>query len=158
MNLTPLLDFIGQLESGGNYNARFNDPHAQTDLSNFSLNQIHALQVAHGKRTGSSAFGKYQLIRKTLLGLRTRLNLSGTDRFTPELQDRLATSLLVARGLKRWQAGTLSDEDFMDNLSKEWASLPYRNGRSYYAGDGLNHSGATRGEFKSVLQAVKRGT
>lgn len=157
MTEQPLLDFIGQLESGGNYNAVYGNARAQRDLSVYSLDQIHALQLSHGKRTGSSAFGKYQFIRKTLLGLRTRLKLSGTDRFTPELQDRMALSLLIARGLRKWQSGAMTDESFMDSLSKEWASLPYCNGRSYYDGDGLNHALATRTQFKAVLQAVRNG-
>lgn len=155
MTERALLDFIGQLEAGGNYNAVFGNARASQDLSSCTLDQIQALQLAHAKRTGSSAFGKYQLLRKTLLGLRTRLNLSGDARFTPELQDRLAQSLLVARGLRKWQAGAMTDDAFMDSLAKEWASLPYRTGRSYYDGDGLNHALATRAEFKQVLEAVR---
>jgi muramidase (phage lysozyme) len=150
-----LLDFIAGLESGGNYNAVYGNARATRDLSAFTLDQINALQLAHGKRYGSSAFGRYQFIRKTLLGLRTRLGLSGADRFTPELQDRLALSLLVARGLRRWQRGEMSDERFMDALSREWASLPYRTGRSYYAGDGLNHALATREQVRAVLREMR---
>ncbi len=148
----PLLDFIGELESGGNYNAVFGNARASRELAHFSLDQIHDLQLAHGKRTGSSAFGKYQFIRKTLLGLRTRLKLTGRENFTPELQDRMARALLIARGLNRWKAGTLSDDAFMDSLSKEWASLPYRTGRSYYDGDGLNHALASRAVLREVLR------
>lgn len=150
-----LLDFIGQLESGNNYNAIFGMATSQRELSKFTLDHIQTLQLNHAKKTGSSAFGKYQILRKTLLGLRTKLGLSPDAYFTPELQDRLALSLLATRGLARWKAGTLSDEGFMDNLSKEWASLPYRTGRSYYDGDGLNHSLASRAEFKRALVNAK---
>lgn len=150
-----LLDFIARLESGDNYNAVYGNARATRDLSAFTLDQIAAMQMTHGKRYGSSAFGRYQLIRKTLLGLRTRLGLSGSDRFTPELQDRMALSLLIARGLRRWQRGERNDEAFMDALSKEWASLPYRNGRSYYAGDGLNHALATRDQVRAVLRKMR---
>lgn len=157
MNIKPLLDFIGKLEAGGNYNAVYGNAPASRDLSQFTLKQIHDIQLAHGKKTGSSAFGKYQFIRKTLLGLRTRVGLSGNEKFTPDLQDRLARSLLIARGLNRWERGEMSADAFMDSLSKEWASLPYRTGRSYYDGDGMNHALASRKEFREVLQAVRRG-
>ena len=156
MTERALLDFIGDLESGGNHNAVYGNPDAQCSLSRYSLNDIQRLQLEHGKRTGSSAFGKYQLIRKTLLGLRTRLKLSGNDPFTPELQDRLALSLMVARGLRKWQAGAMTDDAFMDALAKEWASLPYHNGRSYYDGDGLNHALASRDEFRHALRAARQ--
>ncbi|MGQ9815174.1 MAG: hypothetical protein ACUVR3_08495 [Candidatus Roseilinea sp.] len=150
-----LLNFIGLLESGGNYNAVYGNAEASRDLSRFTLDQIHNMQLEHSKITGSSAFGKYQFTRRTLLGLRTRLGLKGSELFTPELQDRMARSLLVARGFNRWKAGQMTDDAFMDSLAKEWASLPYRTGRSYYDGDGLNRALATREEFREVLKAMR---
>lgn len=155
MNIKPLLDFIASLESNSNYNAVFGNANSTQELSDYTLTEVHDAQLAHGKLTGSSAFGRYQIIRKTLLGLRTRLGLLRSEKFTHELQDRLAQSLLIARGLRRWQRGEISDDAFMDALSKEWASLPYRNGRSYYDGDGLNHALATRSEFRHVLETLR---
>lgn len=155
MNVRPLLDFIADLESNGNYNAVYGNTRATRDLSQYNLNMIDLQQLEHGKRTGSSAFGRYQFIRKTLIGLRNRLGVSGLEKFTDDLQDRLAIALLESRGLRKWANGGMTDDQFMDSLSKEWASLPYRNGKSYYDGDGMNHSLATRGQFKAVLRKVK---
>jgi peptidoglycan hydrolase-like protein with peptidoglycan-binding domain len=155
MNVKPLLDLIGKIEANGNYNAKFSAPNASEDLSQYTVQQIQEKQYAWGKRTGSSAFGKYQFLRKTLKGLMYGLDLSSDLMFTPELQDKLAEQLLVRRGLHSWENGNISTDAFMDSLSKEWASLPYNNGRSYYDGDGLNHSLVSRDEVRKVLNQIK---
>jgi hypothetical protein len=155
MNVKPLLDLIGKIEANGNYNAKFSAANASEDLSQYTVQQIQEKQYAWGKRTGSSAFGKYQFLRKTLRGLMDELDLSFYLRFTPELQDTLAEQLLVRRGLHRWEKGNISTDAFMDSLSKEWASLPYHNNRSYYDGDGLNHSLISRDEVRKVLNQIK---
>lgn len=155
MNTKPLLDLIGEIEAHGNYNAKFSQVNATEDLSQFTVSEIQRKQYRWGRSTGSSAFGKYQFIRKTLGSLLDDLNIPDSAKFTPELQDRMAEELLERRGLSKWAAGRMSDERFMDALSKEWASLPYHTGRSYYAGDGLNKSLTSRGQVRAVLQQVK---
>ena len=155
MNTKPLLDLIGKIEAHGNYNAKFSQVDATEDLSQFTVNEVLRKQYRWGRSTGSSAFGKYQFIRKTLASLLDDLDIPGDTYFTPELQDQLAEELLERRGLSKWAAGRMSDERFMDSLSKEWASLPYHTGRSYYAGDGLNKSLTSRGQVRAVLQQVK---
>jgi|GEM_PF-3295068 len=53
--------------------------------------EIVDAQAKWSKRFGSSAAGGYQFMRKTLQDLsRQILSISGTDRFTPDLLDRLA--------------------------------------------------------------------
>jgi hypothetical protein len=59
--------------------------------------------------------------------------------------------LLKRRGLERYQAGKLSKDQFADNLSKEWASLPYNTGQSYYAGVGSNKSSGSRNDFMTAF-------
>lgn len=158
MNLQLLLDFIGKLESNGNYNAVWGNAHSIVDLSKYTLSQLEKKQRLWGRR-GSSATGKYQFMRKTLLLLRVRMLLSGDLYFTPELQEKLAMQLLKRRGLNRWlRKGVIDDDRFMDSLSKEWASLPYHTGRSYYDGDGLNHALASREEFRAILGATRNST
>jgi len=155
MNTKPLLDLIGQIEANGNYNAKFSQANATDDLSQYTVREIQYKQYRWGRSTGSSAFGKYQFIRKTLGSLLDDLDIDDDTLFTPELQDQLAEELLERRGLSKWAAGRMSDERFMDSLSKEWASLPYHTGRSYYAGDGLNKSLTSRNQVRAVLQKVK---
>lgn len=155
--LQPLLDLIGRVESRGNYNAKFSKSKSTEDLSKYTLDQIHDMQRRWGRLTGSSAFGKYQIIRKTLLGLRDQMDLPGSKKFTPELQDQMAEQLLINRGLMRFLAGRMSTKSFADAISKEWASLPYRTGRSYYAGDSIgNKSLVSRNEVFAALEEVRR--
>jgi hypothetical protein len=106
-------------------------------------------------RTGYSAAGRYQIIRSTLQSL-IDSDWKLTDLFDAETQDLLALSLLRRRGWDRWIAGRLSDAQFADALSMEWASLPFRTGRSYYAGDlHGNRSLVARAEVLAVLQRIK---
>lgn len=137
-----LLDLIGKHEARGNYNAVYGNARATRDLSQLTVNQILAQQVVARRRgAASTAIGKYQFIYKTLRGLKSELGLKGTERFTPQLQDRLAIALLKRRGLDGFLSGRVSKRSFALGLSQEWASLPNPNtGRSFYAGDGLNAS------------------
>ena len=52
----------------------------------------------------------------------------------------IAIALLKARGLNRFLSGTITAEQFGDNISYEWASLPVmtgpRAGQGRYSGQG----------------------
>lgn len=146
-------NFIGELEAGGNYNAVSGKANSTVDLSQFSLNQILAMQVgAKARGQLSSAVGKYQFIRKTLRGLKAELGLSGSEKFTPELQDHLFHARLIRRGYNEWKAGRLSERQFALRLSQEWAALPNpRTGRSYYVGDGVNKARARPRDVYAAL-------
>jgi muramidase (phage lysozyme) len=148
-----ILDFVAGPESRGNYNAVYGNARATEDLGQFTLDQILARQQA-ARRAGaeSTAIGRYQFIFKTLSGLKARLGLDGTERFTPELQDRLAFQLLRDRGFDRWRSGQMPTETFANELAKEWAGLPnLRTGRSHYDGDGLNASGVSPRQVLAAL-------
>jgi hypothetical protein len=99
----------------------------------------------------STAVGKYQIIRKTLQGLVAQGYAKPEDKFSAGIQDRLAIGLLKNRGLEKYQAGKMSKDQFADNLSKEWASLPYNTGQSYYAGVGSNKSSGSRNDFMTAF-------
>ncbi|WP_353641962.1 phage tail tape measure protein [Mesorhizobium sp. WSM2239] len=72
------------------------------NLVGMTLDEIDALQssmLQHPDNTfNSSALGRYQIVQKTLRGLRNEMGLSGSETFSPELQDRLAQQLLRRRG------------------------------------------------------------
>ncbi|MDG4856430.1 M15 family metallopeptidase [Mesorhizobium sp. WSM4982] len=137
-----LIGLILQHEAAGNWNAVFGNAHNKVDLGQYSLNQILAMQVAARARGAkSTAIGGPQFIYKTLRGLKEDMGLSGSEKFTPQLQTEMAMVLLRRRGWDQYKAGGLSKQAFALNLSQEWASLPDpRTGRSYYDGDGLNAS------------------
>jgi muramidase (phage lysozyme) len=133
-----LLDEISKAEGTRGYNDAFAHQHPGVDLSKMTINQVEALQRT---QRGSPAIGRYQFMTATLESLKKDLNLSGNEMFTPDMQERLARSLLQRRGYDQWKAGKLSDKDFMHNLSKEWAGLTDPNtGRGYYPNQTTGHS------------------
>lgn len=93
--------------------------------------------------TTSGAAGAYQIIKPTLVQLKKDLGLSGSEKFTAALQDRMADKLLQKRGVDQFLAGKLTATAFGNNLSREWASFPVltpttrgkvklKRGQSYY--------------------------
>lgn len=153
-----LLDFVAGPESNGNYNAYYSHANSQTDLSHMTLNQV--LQFQHDlvsvDKLPSSATGRYQFMPDTLKSLMQENHLTGNEKFTPEMQDSLALSLLKRRGLESWQQGKITDGQFANNLAYEWASLPNVNtGMSQYHGDGLNKSLVTPGQVMNRLTEAK---
>lgn len=148
-----VLDLIGVHEAAGNYNAVYGKARSKHDLSQYTLDQILARQAAARRRgVASTAIGKYQFIWRTLRGLKAELGLTGKERFTPKLQDQLGMALLKRRGWDAYVSGRMSKRQFALRLSQEWASLPNPNtGRSFYAGDGLNASSASRAQVYRAL-------
>ncbi len=137
-----ILNLIGRAEGGqdavSGYEESFGDGAftGKTTFTDKTLNQIDSIQTGMladpANTLNSSALGKFQIVRTTLRSLRDELGLTGEEKFSPELQDKLAVTLLERRGLSQWQEGKISDNEFVDNLSKEWASLPTSQGQSYY--------------------------
>jgi muramidase (phage lysozyme) len=112
----------------------------------------------------TTAIGAYQIVdqpnARTLSGLKRSMNLTGSELFTPELQDRMAVQLMRGRGLDKFLAGKKSPESFANQIAREWASLPVlrqdsRRGRvvsvgqSYYSGDGINRAFRGNKEFEA---------
>lgn len=86
-------------------------------LSTLKLSAIDSLQSGMLQQSrnialygGSSALGRYQIVRTTLRGLRRELKLADHMIFDARLQDRLALALARRRGAS-------------PALGKEWASL-----------------------------------
>lgn len=160
-----ILDMISEKESGGNYNAvigHTNGYHGK-DLSTMTIKEIYSLMdevlYKHTPRMPSTAMGRYQIIRKTLKNLVEILKLNiNKDKFTPEIQDKMAVKLLVVRNYQKWWVGKLTNIDFAHHLSKEWASLPdpYNGGRSYYDGIAGNHAGMPLKHVYDTLDKAKQ--
>jgi hypothetical protein len=152
-----LLDFIGIKESRGNYNILVGGK-TEPNLTNMTIAEVLEYQSGMLRRGHeSTAVGKYQIIKATLQDLIKKGYASPSDKFSPEVQDRLAVGLLKRRGLDQYLGGKIDKEQFADNLSKEWASLPYKTGASFYAGVGSNKSAGTRDAFVSVVASVNPG-
>lgn len=169
VNTTNLLDFIAKPESGGDYNIVYggipvrNRP--SKPLTQMTIDEVIEWQRwVVGQGSPSSAAGKYQIIRPTLVGLWKEAGLKKSDIFSEANQDRMAVTLLNRRGLQDYLKGKTSKVKFGDNLAKEWASLPAMikdrkgrpaRGQSYYAGDGLNRSHVTGDEVLAAIDTLK---
>lgn len=159
-----LLDYIGNIEAPKGYGTVYNNKQGKLEkpLTQWTVNEIIGANPSFYRRHGSSAAGRYQIMQKTLMGLRNKFPEIGTMRYTPELQDALGAELLRQRGWQDFVTGKSSLDAFALALAQEWASLPVlrdmqganrrvRAGESYYAGDTLNKSLTTPAEFRRAL-------
>ncbi|MBK1718619.1 conjugal transfer protein TraG N-terminal domain-containing protein [Thiocystis violacea] len=158
--LGRVLDLISAPEAHGNYNAWYGhaDQH-RVDLSTMTVREIRSFQgqlLAQGN--GGSAIGRYQIIPDTFDDLIARLHLSGDERFTPALQDRLALTLARDAGINGWIEGRIDDHAFAFNLSKIWAGLPKdASNASYHAGVGQNAAHIDHGVVVATLAGIRGG-
>lgn len=141
---SEILDVIGRAEGtdkGDGYNetlgfGKFTN--GDVKLTSMTLDEVQDLQADMLKHPdnefNSSAVGRYQIVGTTLKGLMKSLGLKGSDKFDEDTQDRLALALLEGRGLSKVKEGKMSKAKFIDNLSKEWASLPNTSGSGTYEG------------------------
>ena len=83
---------------------------------------------------GSVASGAYQFMPHTLKELIKRKVLKPSDVMTPDTQDRAAWALAKNRGitLKEQKKEGLS-RNVMNKIAPEWASIPTKEGKSYYS-------------------------
>lgn len=137
---SQMLELIGQHESAGDYNRVYGRGVKRIDLTNMTVDEVIAWQKHYTSVEGSasSAAGKYQIIRKTLTGLKEDMGLTGNELFDEKMQDKMAMRLLDQRGYDAVLEGRISEGQFVNNVSKEWASLKGMSGRGAYDGDGLN--------------------
>jgi muramidase (phage lysozyme) len=138
----PILDLIGYSE--GTDRARgYNETLSygaftggDVNLVNMTLREVEALQTKMLKhpnnKWNSSAAGRYQIVRTTLRKIRKALNLSLDTKFNADTQDQMARYLLYYRGIDDYIAGKISKQTLLNNLAREWASIPTTKGTGYY--------------------------
>lgn len=167
-NASAILALIRRAEAPQGYNSvyygsKIQPPRPITTMTVAEVIDYQKRSVAAG--SASSAVGGYQFIKKTLSGLVGSAVQSG-EIFGAAAQDRAAMALLRRRGFDRWAAGSLSDAQFAQNLSQEWAGLPAftrdkrgrtATGQSYYAGDGLNAATVSQAQVLAALGASGSG-
>lgn len=156
------LDFIGSKEAPKGYDQQYGGAKVQPSkpLTDMTVKEVRAHQremLAGG--SASTAVGKYQVIGDTLQMLIDNGVISPRDKFDEATQDKIAIGLMRIRGLDKWMAGEMTDEQFANELAKEWASLPVVSGKgkgkSFYAGDGLNRSFGSPEDVIAALQTMK---
>lgn len=144
----PLLDLIAGKESGGNYEAMY---------PSTVLKGATKMTIAEVARRATGAVGKYQQLPEYLVSRAKAAGLNpDKDLYSPENQDLIITKVNIEgnRGGRRWLKGEISDEQFMQGLSQEFASLPNAQGRFHYPGQ---RSSMTAEKVKSALSKVKKG-
>lgn len=169
-----LLSAIGIGESGGSYTAVNGVRGGVSQLTSMTIPQVIAYAKQVGAGSGSGAVGKYQFIPGTLSGIFKKSGLPDTTIFSPDVQDYLIVETIKGRGLDSWKGGGLTDDKFMLNLAKEFASIPVpyatsrpasnqwpaRNlskGQSYYEGVSGNRATHDPDDFIQKLADIRTG-
>ena len=143
----PLLDLIAGKESGGNYEAMYPST-TMPGMTKMTITQVI--------NKASGAVGKYQQLPRFLAERARRAGLDpDKDLFSPANQDKIILDVNI-KGNRQggdWLAGKITDEQFMQGLSQEFASLPNAQGKFHYP----NQSSAmTPGKVMDALRRVKR--
>jgi hypothetical protein len=143
----PLLDLISGKESGGNYEAMY---------PSTTLKGATKMTIAEVARRATGAVGKYQQLPQYLVGRAKAAGLNpDKDLYSPENQEKIIINVNIkGRGGEKWLKGEISDEQFMQGLSQEFASLPNASGRFHYRGQS---SSMTPQKVKAALSQVKKG-
>jgi hypothetical protein len=123
---------------------KFDDPNnPPKPLTAMTFTEVYAYQKTLIKNSkgklknvdpslGSSAVGRWQIIGPTLKRLTKKLGLQDSDKFTKNVQDQMFKILLDEAGQAKFKAGVITGDQFQDNLSKIWASVPNSKGVSTY--------------------------
>lgn len=151
-------EMIAGVESEGNYNILVGG--RTGPLTGMTLAQIHEMQLRMeqpGAGYASSAVGRYQFVRTTLLGVAKQLGLDPSTAFDERVQDALADRLIKNCGFDQYITGKISKERFMYNLSTQWAALPKdATSASYWGGVGVNRAMA-RITWEKALASFQLG-
>jgi len=101
------------------------------------------------------AVGRYQIIGITLKGLVAARCISGSQLFTEKVQNDAFICLIKKNRPAVWRYISTGQGivPAANAMSREWASMPYSHGRSYYGGADKAH--ATRAELFDALEAVR---
>ncbi|WP_225535452.1 hypothetical protein, partial [Acinetobacter towneri] len=153
----------------------------QTDLSKMTINQILARnKLKPGDKNRMNAVGKYQVIASTMKQAMKAMGLSGNEKFTPELQEKIFREFLIPKrkGLNDYlKGGKTSLGRAQYEAAMEWASIPVPKGFKTQSGrisDGTvtyydtnkgnrakkGHGGKIRAELQNIrsANAVKKET
>jgi len=105
------------------------------------------------------AIGRYQHMPGYFKERVIAAGFKGSDRFTPEVQDRTTLHFLyTSHSYRQWRNGQISDEAFGNKLSATWRGLPHSSGGTYpdeHAGRNKAHM--SRPAFMTRLAQIRAG-
>ena len=151
-----VLNFVAAPESRGYYDMMFGGQR-RPEILTMTIAKANRFQEAWGKRAGSSAMGRYQIMHFNTIDYARKAGLNpNKDLFSEENQDKMGIVFLQEKGLDQWLNGKLSDKQFLEGLSRVWAGLPSpsKGGNSYYGGVGLNRH-QTQVSMNTALNALQ---
>lgn len=128
------------------------------EMTNMTIRDVVELQKEKlGDGRESAAVGSYQFLYPEVAAQRAGLSLD--DKFTPENQLKMFVGTLINKpgreNVSAFLQGTGNDiETAIDELSQEFASIEYRDGRSYYD-DGVNKASISRNQVRAALLSAR---
>ena len=164
---TSVSELISRGESGGSYDIYNTGEAGATGtplkLSEMSVGEVMDLQ----DKKKVFAAGKYQVIPETLKEAVSKLSINKSDKFSPELQERIFTEYLIGskpgRGAisKYLNSPTVPDEKTkhaaLKQLSQEFAAVADPDtGKSFYAGKGNNAASISSVEMLAALESDRQ--
>ena len=114
------------------------------ELSDYQIKLINATKgKVPGTELGTSAVGKYQILKNSLFGSGTpekpmedswaeKLELTPDTVFTPEIQEEIARLALKETGYDSFAVGKKEEEDFHNSIANIWASITKVSGEDKY--------------------------
>jgi hypothetical protein len=158
---------IGRGEGGyGSYNmGRAGDANGRSiDFSQMTVNEVQRRQdLPQGDPNRLFAVGKYQVIPGTMDEAVRGMGITGEERMTPELQERMFSEYLIAEKrpqIKDYITGVTNGEEGLRNAqlatAREWASVADpATGLSVYGGVGNNRASITAAQSAAALNEMR---
>jgi hypothetical protein len=167
MALRPVLDLIAGGEAGSQGYDAVNRGGADDtkggikslvgkSFADLTVGEIKQLQANGTIR----AVGRYQFIPSTFQAALRTAGIGDNEKFTPEVQDRLAASWILngpRKTLSAYIRGESNDIDrAMDEAATEWAALSDSRGRGVHNAVGGNRNNVSSGSVRQALEAARR--
>ena len=142
---------VAEGESNNDYGAMYSRDQegfdrGDEDITKMSINEVDKLQTDYlnyqtsiGREDGdrSAAMGAYQMLNPKKVAEQMGLDPETTI-FDKETQDKMSEYFLNYSGLKEFQAGEISAEEFNNRLAEQFASVKTTDGKGVYDDDGMN--------------------
>ena len=71
----------------------------------------------------ATPMGRYQIVGTTLKGLKKDMGLKGSEKMSPEMQDRMFSTLLKQAGFNQFTSGKIGTLELLDKLDEVWEGL-----------------------------------
>ena len=153
---------VAEGESNNDYGAMYSRDQegfdrGDEDITKMSINEVDKLQTDYlnyqtsiGREDGdrSAAMGAYQMLNPKKVAEQMGLDPETTI-FDKETQDKMSEYFLNYSGLKEFQAGEISAEEFNNRLAEQFASIETTDGKGVYDDDKMNKANT------NVLDIIK---